>query len=60
MMFEVLLSDKFVVLKNGISSLWWHRSHSTPTNNPNVNAAFNPKVAPIPEFKILKGSIDDC
>lgn len=53
MKFEVLVSDQYIVLKNGKSSLWWNRSHTTPTNNPNVNSAFNPKVAPTPEFKIL-------
>lgn len=55
MKFEVLVSEQYIVLKNGVSSLWWNRSHPTPTNNPNLNAAFNPKVVPTPEFRLLKG-----
>ena len=54
MKFEVLVNDHYVVLKNGLTSVWWNRSPSTPTNNPHVNSAFNPKVGSTPEFRILK------
>lgn len=54
--FEVLANEQYIVLKGGASSLWFHRSHPTPTNGPstNINAAFSPKVSPVPEFRLIK------
>ena len=53
--FEVLVSEQYIVLKRGVSSLWFSRSPPTPTNAPvNLSAAFSPKAAPVPEFRLLK------
>lgn len=56
--FEVLANEQYIVLKGGASSLWFNRSHPTPTNGPtttsSINAAFSPKVAPVPEFRLIK------
>ncbi|OTF83929.1 hypothetical protein BLA29_007519 [Euroglyphus maynei] len=60
MKFEVLVSEKYIVLKNGTSTLWWSRSMQTSLDQPNKSnnemnhCSSETKSFQIsPEFKII-------
>ncbi|KAH9420204.1 Phosphatidylinositide phosphatase SAC2 [Dermatophagoides pteronyssinus] len=63
MRFEVLISEKFVVLKNGTSTLWWPRSlpseQQSNKSNSETNYSLETKSLQIrPEFKIIDQNDD--
>lgn len=62
MLFEVLVNEQFVVLRNGTSTVWYPRQPTTPTNpgqddQQAILLDIKPPAQVIkPEFKIIKGT----
>lgn len=58
MRFEVLVSEQFVVLKNGQGSLWWKRNQQPSGDGPTIDIR---STTLKPEFRLIKGeSLSMC